>query len=257
MGKPVLEKRARVDLLDLKEQAPGEYHLFFKSKIVRGKTFFANPKPVKRMRLNQFLKVDAPEDQDVERFQKSIESFHEIAQEGSLLTQVEASNEEVDKLSNLLTVNGSVATPMDRSLLALQQFSGIGEGVATDSPFAGFFEDSEDSWVNTEEYDEEGLSLFAPLTVNDHIKGLLSEQEIKGMKSSIVSRAQCRDQFEYLGRLAGQTSQQAMNVALELTADMQRSTVYPPEHVIDIPNGALVAAVDRIIEKIVLKQSAN
>ena len=252
-----MEKRARVDLLDLKEQAPGEYHLFFKSKIVRGKTFFANPKPVKRMRLNQFLKVDAPEDQDVERFQKSIQSFNEIAQEGALLTQVEASNEEVDKLSNLLTVNGSVSAPMDRSLLALQQFSGIGQGVATDSPFAAFFEDSESSWSNTEEYDEEGLSLFAPLTVNDHIQGLLSANEIEGMKASIVSRAQCRDQFEYLGRLAGQNSQQAMNIALELTADMQRSTAYPPEHIVDVPAGALVASIDRIIEKIALKQSSD
>ena len=42
-----VEKRARIDLLDLKEQALGEAHFFFKSKIVRGRFFFANPKPVK------------------------------------------------------------------------------------------------------------------------------------------------------------------------------------------------------------------
>ena len=93
--------------------------------------------------------------------------------------------------------------------------------------------------------------------MNDHIQGLLSANEIEGMKASIVSRAQCRDQFEYLGRLAGQNSQQAMNIALELTADMQRSTAYPPEHIVDVPAGALVASIDRIIEKIALKQSSD
>src|SRR5262249_32354367 len=39
------EKRARVDLLDLKEQREGEAHIFFKSKIVRARMFFANPEP--------------------------------------------------------------------------------------------------------------------------------------------------------------------------------------------------------------------
>ena len=39
-----IEKRSRVDLLDLKEQTPGEAHFFFKSKIVRGRFFYAAPK---------------------------------------------------------------------------------------------------------------------------------------------------------------------------------------------------------------------
>src|SRR5690606_26714455 len=54
------EKRARVDLLDLKEQREGEAHIFFKSKIIRASMFFANPAPVNRMRLNHFLKVEPP-----------------------------------------------------------------------------------------------------------------------------------------------------------------------------------------------------
>src|SRR5579863_9224966 len=54
------EKRARIDLQDLKEQREGEAHIFFKSRIVRARMFFANPLAVERMRLNQFLKVEAP-----------------------------------------------------------------------------------------------------------------------------------------------------------------------------------------------------
>ncbi|HBS51572.1 MAG TPA: phosphoesterase, partial [Coxiellaceae bacterium] len=55
-----MEKRSRIDLLDLKEQREGEAHVFFKSRIVRAKMFYANPKPVKELRLNQFIKVDVP-----------------------------------------------------------------------------------------------------------------------------------------------------------------------------------------------------
>ncbi len=34
------EKRARIDLLDLKEQREGEAHIFFKSKIIRAQNVF-------------------------------------------------------------------------------------------------------------------------------------------------------------------------------------------------------------------------
>ena len=55
------EKRGRIELLDLKEQREGEAHIFFKSRIVRAKMFFANPPPCQYMRLSHFLKVAAPD----------------------------------------------------------------------------------------------------------------------------------------------------------------------------------------------------
>src|SRR3989338_6285918 len=55
-----VDKRERVNLLDLKDQREGEAHIFFKSRIVRAKMFYADPKPAPNMRVNQFLKVDIP-----------------------------------------------------------------------------------------------------------------------------------------------------------------------------------------------------
>ncbi len=60
-----LDKRNRIDLLDLKDQREGEGHIFFKSKIVRARMFYANPPKVGRVKLNQFLKVKGPSDQSV------------------------------------------------------------------------------------------------------------------------------------------------------------------------------------------------
>lgn len=72
------EKRARVDLLDLKEQTEGEAHIFFKSKIIRARMFYANPKPVKQLKINQFLKVEPPPDDYLMRLQKQLVSFISI-----------------------------------------------------------------------------------------------------------------------------------------------------------------------------------
>nr|MCH9769497.1 TraM recognition domain-containing protein [Gammaproteobacteria bacterium] len=117
-----VEKRARIDLLDLKEQDVGEAHIFFKSKIVRARTFYADPKPVKAMRLNHFLKIDVPLDADVEKFEKGIESFQNVLDkhsQGQLFDQV-VSNEEVETLTGLMQVAPTKVSSLDRALTAIR-----------------------------------------------------------------------------------------------------------------------------------------
>ncbi|TNF70138.1 MAG: phosphoesterase [Gammaproteobacteria bacterium] len=58
-----IEKRARIDLMDLKDQREGEMHVFFKSQIIRGRFFYANPPKTRELRLNQFLKIEPPSDE--------------------------------------------------------------------------------------------------------------------------------------------------------------------------------------------------
>ncbi len=53
---------SRVDIRDLQEQVEGEFHLFFRGKIVRARSFFANP-PLKKhqqLRINDMLPVPKP-----------------------------------------------------------------------------------------------------------------------------------------------------------------------------------------------------
>lgn len=73
-----VEKRNRIELLDLKDQRPGEYHIFFKSKIIRGRAFFVNPPKVKRMRLNHMLKVETPPDEVLLQIYQQMEKFKKI-----------------------------------------------------------------------------------------------------------------------------------------------------------------------------------
>ena len=72
------DKRSRIDLLDLKDQGLGEAHIFFRSDIIRAKTFYANPEPCQKMRLNQMVKVGLLPDRDLYDLVKGIEDFERI-----------------------------------------------------------------------------------------------------------------------------------------------------------------------------------
>jgi intracellular multiplication protein IcmO len=236
-----LEKRARIDLLDLKEQREGEGHFFFKSKIVRGKFFFANPKPVKELRLNHFLKVDIPEDADVDKMNQSFKQFDQLLDTGLNLEMPEASNEEVDTVCELLAA-GSDLSLIDRSAVALQSFSGHTEAFAN-----SFFEEPIETF-------EEHLTIFMPMRRSKQIMDIVLSDDIDIFGRSLLDRADSRDYIEYTQRLLGKTGQQAMNIALEIVGDMQKGTDYPP-NITPLATSAEVAAdVGVLIDAIVLKK---
>ena len=94
-----MEKRSRIDLLDLKEQREGEAHIFFKSRIVRAKMFFANPKPVKELRLNQFVKIAEPSDEVIYSLQNSLQQLSAILNDKkSLFTDIPAFTGDIKQL---------------------------------------------------------------------------------------------------------------------------------------------------------------
>ncbi|WP_192485059.1 MULTISPECIES: type IV secretory system conjugative DNA transfer family protein [Cysteiniphilum] len=67
-----IEKRARIDLMDLKDQREGEGHIFFKSQIIRANMFYANPTNVDCLRINQFLKVIPPKKVFINELKRSL-----------------------------------------------------------------------------------------------------------------------------------------------------------------------------------------
>ncbi len=210
-----VEKRARIDLLDLKEQGLGEGHFLFKSKIVRGRFFYASPKPVKRMRLNHFLKVDEPLDADVNKLLSCFDQFGEIVENGVDLKNITLSSEEVSDVIKLVEEERALQ-PLDRAAKALRRYYQQTELTSI------FFE--------TEEEVVDYLNMFTPIHLNEHLEKVLSKEKIEEFKKPLLKRADTRDQIEYVERLGGRPSQQAMNVAVELVRDMEKGTDYPPKN---------------------------
>ncbi|WP_440616316.1 type IV secretory system conjugative DNA transfer family protein [Cysteiniphilum sp. 6C5] len=69
-----VEKRSRVDLMDLKDQREGDAHIFFRSQIIRSRMFYANPKQTDEIKVNRFIKVP-PLTQDKIQQLKAILSY--------------------------------------------------------------------------------------------------------------------------------------------------------------------------------------
>lgn len=238
------EKRARIDLLDLKEQGLGEAHFFFKSKIVRGKFFYASPKTVKKMRLNHFLKVDKPDDSDVDKLIQSFDQFEQLATSEMPLLAEAAANEEVETITELMEVNADI-DPIERSLEALKSYRS-----QTDIPMD--FLNEEDDAI---EVDLDHLSIFTPMRMNDHLENLIISDDADSFRRPILDRSEARDQIEYIQRLCGKSSQQAMNIAIEVVGDMEKGTQYPPAYKPDSDGAELAQLVGSIIDKASLKKS--
>lgn len=207
------EKRARVDLLDLKEQTEGEAHIFFKSTIVRARMFYANPKPVSKLKVNQFLKVEPPPGDYLIKLQKQLSSFQQILESGDLSINKEVENEEITLITKVLH-ECEVEEPIERGVTALIAFHNH------NAP-----EPVEDL---IEEEVEGALTIFSALRVAANSPPVLVA-DTATFAESLLPINETRNQMMMIERLAGAKDKYAGTVANELIKDFQMSTSYPPE----------------------------
>lgn len=207
------EKRARVDLLDLKEQTEGEAHIFFKSKIVRARMFYANPKPVKQLKINQFLKVEPPPDEYLVKLQKQLILFQQILDSGDLTINKAVENEEITLITKLLR-ESTVDEPIERGVSALIAFHTHNEPEPVEELI--------------EEEVEGALTIFSPLRESSHQPPVLVSDKVS-FAESLLPINETRNQMMTIERLAGAKDKYAGTVANELIKDFQLATSYPPD----------------------------
>lgn len=206
------EKRARIDLLDLKEQREGEAHIFFKSRIVRARMFYADPKPVKRMRLNQFLKVSPPLSRVLIDLEQRLDRFRRIVEKGQFFVDTHLEEGEIEVIANTLQDNESLDS-IGRAVNALLALHNQG--------------DSQESEVE-EELDEDELNIFSKLHINKDLERLLLVSDLEKFGAPLLQRLNTKDQVAVIERLSGKLDKHAANIATEIMKDMQMATHYPP-----------------------------
>lgn len=214
------EKRQRVDLLDLKEQREGEAHIFFKSKIVRAKMFFANPKPAEKMRINHFLKVEPPLNRVLIDLENRLATLHEVMQSDEpVLSLPQEEGEELqiisDSIASLQNVN-----PIERSLSALMAYHNRNNAEED--------EEGVEATAEEEEVDDGRLNIFSKVTLGDPVKAIVGHSEFDAFKMPLVSKSLSRDNIELLERLLGRPASQANPMTQEIVKDMLQATDYPP-----------------------------
>ncbi len=209
------EKRARIDLLDLKEQTEGEAHIFFKSKIVRARMFYANPAPVERMRVNQFLKVEPPLDRTLMDLENRLALFSSLMQsdEGVVFDAIQGESEEIDRIAKVMN-DTTQTNPIERGVAAILAFH---------NRHAAPVEE-----VIEEDMDLDHINIFGKMQLGDDVKKRVGAAQLEQFSAPILNKAFTKDRIELLERVLGRSGAQSTGVANELIKDIFTSTTYPP-----------------------------
>jgi intracellular multiplication protein IcmO len=233
-----LEKRARIDLLDLKEQRQGEAHVLFKSKIVRAKLFYADPKPVKVMRLNHFLKVDVPLDRELHKIVKSFNRFNQVVKGDELFSNPPTANSDVETIVEELRKNESLS-PIERGVAALLGYHEHAVPQKTVAPV---------------ELPSSELNVFTGIRMSDSLEDILLVKDLENFGSPLLNHGKTLDQVQYIERLLGKPDDRANNIAIEIVKDMELATHYPPKVDTKPTPDELADICDNLIAHISLKK---
>jgi intracellular multiplication protein IcmO len=212
------EKRQRIDLLDLKEQREGEAHIFFKSKIIRARMFFANPPPPIKMRLNQFLKVEPPLGRSLLDLEDRLHRFEEVlAQQEEHFTMPTDEGEEIQIIADSISSQPEV-NPIERALSSLLAFHNR-HAMSAETAAAAVVE---------EEIEDGKMNIFVKVGLDEAVKTLVGPAKISKFSEPLIPRNVAKDKIELLERLMGRSSSQANPMTNEIIKDMALATEYPP-----------------------------
>lgn len=215
------EKRARIDLLDLKEQREGEMHIFFKSTIIRAKSFFANPPPVEKMRLNQFLKIAAPPTRQLIDFEKKQNHFKELITKNELEFPSPEFSQDINIIANSIHQDKAPSL-IERGVTALLAY--YNQTVQPEEA-----EEGEEEGGAVVEPELSGiLSVFNRVELSELSRSMVPELQLEAFSDYLLQKPQCQKQTAFAERLLGRTEQQSGEIASELIRDMGIATRYPP-----------------------------
>lgn len=235
------EKRARIDLLDLKEQTEGEAHIFFQSKIVRARMFYANPPAVKKLKLNQFLKVEAPPDDYLVKLQVQLTEFEHLLQSGDLTIKKEVPSEEIALISKTLK-ESNIADPIERGVSVLLAYHSHNQP------------ESVEDLVQEEELGV--LTIFTELNYPPDAPELLAKN-VEHFSMPLLAINETRNYLLNIERLSGEKDKLAGSIANEIIKDFQSSTTYPPTERDPITADELAGVVETLSQKIRIERDAR
>jgi intracellular multiplication protein IcmO len=230
------EKRQRIDLQDLKDQREGEAHIFFKSKIIRAKMFYANPPPAPKMRINQFLKVEPPIGRKLIDLEERIQRFNDFVTNREELKAPTDEGEEIQVISDAVLADPE-GNPIERSLSALLAFHNRHE--------------VKEEGVEIQETEEEGkLNIFTKVVLDDTVKAIVGgAAQFDKFSAPLINKAIAKDKIELLERLMGRSPSQASPMTGEIIKDISLATEYPPQvEGVLLPSEEVIAIANEVCD---------
>ncbi len=212
-----VDKRQRIDLLDLKDQRPGEAHIFFKSKIIRAEMFYASPKPVKKMRVNQFLKIEPPTEEKLTNMDKRFKRFSQVFSTPNYQFPEPVESHDITTLTQAF--QGAInLKPFERGIAAL--ISLLEQEVQKQRDMSVPFEDPGV---------EHEMSAFTKVFVTPMVLRMIGEENQELFTLPLIRRGSSSEEMKHIERLGGKSEQEAVKISESLISDIENATRFPPE----------------------------
>ncbi|MGE4349430.1 MAG: type IV secretory system conjugative DNA transfer family protein [Candidatus Berkiella sp.] len=226
-----IEKRSRIDLLDLRDQREGDAHIFFRSKIIRARMFYANPPPAQKMQVNQYLCIEKPADADMVNLDKRIRRFSQVFNAPQFVMEPPAPNDDINTIAQAMQSYEHLK-PFERGIAAVIAI--LEKEVEKQRHVREEMEQEQ-----SQEFANE-VHAFTPVYVPDFAVDIVGEEDMKRFSNPLLLRGRTREALMHIERLAGKTESEAKETAENLINDIIKATYYPPKNVLSHdPEGAL------------------
>ncbi len=234
-----IEKRQRIDLLDLKDQREGDAHIFWRSKIIRARMFYANPKPAKRMQVNQYLCVEKPSSEALTNLDKRIRRFSQVFADMQFMMEPPVPNEDINVIAQAMTTYSNLK-PFERSIAAIIAI--LEKEVEKQRKVRAEIEHEQ-----SQEFDNE-VHAFTPVHVPDFAKEIVGQDDLKRFSNPLLLRGRTREALITIERLSGQAEADATKIADNLINDIIKTTYYPPKEVLTLDVEGTLDAIEQLKE---------
>lgn len=209
-----VDRRQRIELLDLKDQREGEAHIFFKSKIIRVEMFYANPKAIKKLRLASMLKVATPPASDLEELNSRLARANSIFRMQNPKIPRVSPNEDIDILANAFNEAYGLR-PMERGFAGLINI--LEHDVATQR--------SSNNYIH--EIQDDSMSIFSPIQITDTVERMIGPNNTQTFSMPLVRGDTLIKDLESIERLSGKNEADAKLIAQHLISELDNVTKFP------------------------------
>lgn len=225
-----IDRKQRIDLLDLKDQREGEAHIFFQSKIVRAEMFFANPKPVKSLRINHLLKVELPSTQGLIAFEKRVKLFKLSLRDAKLKELTVFPNSDIDTLKESL-LDPSITNPLDRGINGMIAI--LEKELAKQKQLSAAHEPKVPKEITKKTAASNDLitfsvtSIFTGVPITNLVAKIVNQSDHELFKLPLLRRASLSDNLKNVEQLSGMEQELAINNANNVVNDLSDITTFP------------------------------
>jgi intracellular multiplication protein IcmO len=234
-----VDKRARIDILDLKDQLSGDAHIFFRSRIVRARMFYANPKPAKKMQVNQFLCVEKPAEEVLISLDSIFRSFYGVFYNNTFTIPKIEQQELLEKIFASFN-DPSLTTLEDKAIHAV---IGILDAEIKEAEEEMASEELASVFDGT-------LHLFSAHSIPKLADIILKKGEREVLEKPLVSRANLVNTMIRVERSLGISKNKAQPIIQSFVDNVKTNTLYPETKISALEPKKVKALLQDIIMKL-------